>query len=265
MCVKRAPLETFLVQDTEFHQPADCPLVQCPAITTGKTELERFKRTETELREALAREELLLNQKDELIREKELLSRESNHRFLNGLQLVASPLSTQSALSKDAEAAAQLRIAANRVIRIGGVHRRLHGLDTLDSVELKQYLEALCQDMAGMLPIECPDNALSVEGIALTVPTATGIPIGFIVSELVTNAAKYAKGKITISLGLTNDNTYKLSVSDDGPGLPEEFDPAKSKGLGMKIVSSLVKQVHGQLLFGRNDTGQGARFTVLFA
>ena len=259
------PRQAKLAQDDEFQQPADCALASCPAILSGQHELERLRRTEAQLRESLAREQLLLEQKDELIRHKDLLSRESDHRLMNGLQMVTSLLSLQSRLAKNAEASEQLKIASDRVVRIANVHRQLHALDHQESVELKEYLENLCRDMVGMLPGERPENALTVEGIELTVPTATGIPLGFIVSELVTNAAKYAKGKITVSLGLNPGKGYALSVSDDGPGLPEGFDPKKSKGLGMKIISSLVKEIDGELLIGRSDAKHGARFTVLFS
>jgi two-component system, sensor histidine kinase PdtaS len=117
-------------------------------------------------------------------------------------------------------------------------HKRLHALDHVKSVELKQYLENLCQDLRGILPGEDAERDLVVEGMALEVPTAMGIPLGYIVSELATNSGKYAHGKITVRLG-TNPKGYQLSVSDDGPGFPKGFDPKKSKGLGMKIVSSL--------------------------
>jgi two-component sensor histidine kinase len=53
-------------------------------------------------------------------------------------------------------------------------------------------------------------------------------------------------------------------VSDDGPGLPAGFDPAKTKGLGMKIIASLVKQIGGELKIAPAETGHGARFTVTF-
>jgi two-component sensor histidine kinase len=238
---------------------------RCPAIAGGRTELESREGTEAELRKALMRAQLQLDRKDRRIQQKELLRRESDHRLLNGLQMVASLLSTQSRLTKNSEAAAQLNSAANRVVIIGSVHRRLHALDCVESVELKQYLENLCRDMVGMLPVERPKRTLVVEGIALTVPTAIGIPLGFIVSELVTNSATYAKGKITVSLAMDPQTGYALSVSDAGPGVPEGFDPAKSKGLGMKIVSSFVRLLDGQLHFGRGDRGQGARFTVNFS
>jgi two-component sensor histidine kinase len=252
------------VQAAAFQLPPHCPLASCPAIDSGQKELERLSRTEVQLREALAREQVLLDQKDELIRHKDLMSRESDHRLMNGLQMVASLLSLQSRQAQSAKAAEQLTVAANRIATIGSVHRRLHALDHVGSVQLTQYLETLCHDLEGILPGDGAEHNLAVEGIALEVPTSIGIPLGFIVSELVTNSAKYARGKIAVSLSVNPGQGYALSVSDDGPGFPVGFDPTNSKGLGMKIVSSLVNQIDGQLLFGQN-LGQGARFTVLFS
>jgi two-component system, sensor histidine kinase PdtaS len=183
---------------------------------------------------------------------------------MNGLQMVSSLLSLQSREAPNSKAAEQLKIAANRVATIGKVHQRLHALDHVGSVELKQYLANLCQDLSGILPAEAARHDIVVEGIALQVPTAIGIPLGYVVSELVMNCAKYTNGKITVSLGANPGNGYELCVSDDGPGFPAGFDPKKSKGLGMKIVSSLVNQIGGQSLFGPNQSGRGARFTVLF-
>ena len=117
----------------------------------------------------------------------------------------------------------------------------------------------------GILPAGAAEHNLAVEGITLEVPTAIGIPLGYVVSELVTNSAKYANGKMTVSLGVNPGKGYELSIADDGPGFPEGFDPKKSKGLGMKIVLSLVNQIGGQSLFGPNHSGRGAQFTVLFA
>jgi two-component sensor histidine kinase len=204
---------------------------------------------------------LLLDQKEELIKRKDLMSRESDHRLMNGLQMVASLLSLQSRETSSAKAADQLKIAANRVATIGSVHKRLHALDHVGSVELKNYLENLCHDLRGLLPGEHRD--LAVEGIALEVPTTIGVPLGYIVSELVMNSAKHADGKITVRLGMYAGG-YELSVSDNGPGFPKGFDPTKSSGLGMKIVSSLVSQIGGQAIFGENPSGQGARFMVRF-
>lgn len=235
-------------------------------VASYERELTRHRSAEIRLRDALAREEALLRQKDEMIQKMELLSKESDHRLLNGLQMIVSLLSLQGRASTNAEAASQLAAAANRVAMIERVHRRLHYLDGVQTVAFKQYLEGLCRDFSTMLSCEeRQEQNIVVEGIDINLPSVTGIPLGFIVSELITNAAKYGSGRILVRLEPSPLNGFALSVSNDGPGLPEGFDPAAGDGLGMRIVRSLVKQIRGELQFGRGDNNQGARFTVLFA
>ena len=103
-----------------------------------------------------------------------------------------------------------------------------------------------------------------VEGANAEIPTVIAIPLGFIVNELITNSAKYAKGNITVRFETTAPGCHSLSVSDGGPGLPADFDPRGSKGLGMKIVAAQVKQIGGELRMSAGDDGRGARFTVAF-
>lgn len=215
-----------------FRQPDNCPVAVCSAITMDEQELERHRVTETKLRESILREGGLLRQKEALIQQQAILNKESEHRLLNGLQLITSLLAVQSRGTKNPEAAAQLTIAANRVATLGRIHRHLHTLDKLESVEFKQYLEKLCHDLSDMASSEFPERTLSVEGVELRIPSVTAIPLGFIASELVTNSIKYAKGKITVRLQTTADGDYVLSVSDDGPGLPAAFDPTTTHGLG---------------------------------
>jgi len=231
-----------------------------------KRERIRHRRTETELREALAQEEVLLHQKDELIQQQEILSKESDHRLLNDLQMIVSLLSLQSRASTNAEVASQLATAADRVATIGRIHRRLHSLDGVQTFALKQYLEDLCRDFSMMLSSEeHPERVLFVEGIEIVLPAVTAIPLGFIANELITNAVKYGKGRIMVSLELSPEKGYALSVANDGPGLPEGTDPATRKGLGMRIIRSLVERIGGELRFGQGDRNQGTRFTVLFS
>jgi two-component sensor histidine kinase len=249
---------------TLFQQPDNCPVTMCPAIAMYEHELQRHRETESKLRESVLRESELLREKDELIQQKDILGKESEHRLLNGLQLITSLLSVQSRNTKNPEAADQLSIAANRVATLGRVHRHLHTLDKIESVEFKQYLEKLCHDLADMASNEFPERSLRVEGAELRIPSVTAIPLGFIASELITNSIKYAKGKITVTLQTTPNGDCTLSVSDDGPGLPEAFDPAATHGLGMKIIAALERQIHGELNFAKADHDQGTRFSVTF-
>ncbi len=206
----------------------------------------------------------LLRQTNELVQQKVVLAKEFDHRLLNSLQLISSLLSLQSRTTKNPEAAAQLSIAGNRVAALGRVHRRLHVLDHLETVEFKQYASRLCEDLSGMLHQDEAKRAIVVEGDDIEIPTLLGIPLGFIVNELVTNSTKYAKGKTTVRLE-SRPEGHSLSVFDDGPGLPKGFTPSGHKGLGMKIIQSLVKQIGGEIQFGRGDDDRGARFTVLFS
>ena len=235
-------------------------------VASYERELTKHRCTEIRLREALAREEALLRQKDELIQQQEVLSKESDHRFLNSLQMIVSLLRLQSRAAANAEAASQFTVAANRVATIGRIHQRLHNLDGVQTVAFKQYLEDLCRDFSTMLSSEeRPERVIVVEGIEIKLPTVIGIPLGFIVNELITNAVKYGTGRITVRLEPNPGNGYALSVANEGPVLPEGFDPAACKGLGMRIIRSFVERIGGELRIGRGEGNQGARFTVLFS
>lgn len=260
----RAALRHTTPTLTLFQQPDDCPLAVCSAIVMYEQELERHRATEAKLRDSILRESDLLRQKDELIQQKDILGKESEHRLLNGLQLITSLLAVQSRGTNNPEVAEQLTIAANRVATLGRIHRHLHTLDKLESVEFKQYLEKLCDDLSDMASSELPKRSLCVEGVDLKIPTVTAIPLGFIASELITNSIKYAKGKITVSIQSMLNGDCALSVSDDGLGLPAAFDPEATLGLGMKIIAALVRQIDGELNFAKGDHDQGARFSVTF-
>ena len=218
------------------------------------------------LRAALARESHLLQEKEILLQEQEVLRAECDHRLLNGLQMVVSLLTLQSRSATTPDVAMQLSAAAGRVATVERVHRRLHFHDGTKTVGLKKYLEELCQDASGLSDSgETPRLNILVEGCEIVIPTATAISLGFIANELITNAVKHGKGKIVLGLDADPDRGYALSVCNEGPPLPAGFDPNGCKGLGMKIIRSLVKQIGGEFSFGRGSDNQGARFVVRFA
>jgi two-component sensor histidine kinase len=209
-----------------------------------------------ELRSARTREEAWLREKSDLLRRQDMLAEEFEHRLVNSLQIIVSLLSLQSRTAGP-EAAAQLTVAAKRVASFGRVQHRLHVLDHQEGVEFKEYLSGLLFQGETASPI-------AVEGVKIDIPTKFAIPLGFIVNEMITNAAKYAKGDIVVRLETSPTLGHSLSVSDDGPGLPADFDPARSKGLGMKIISSLIKQIGGKLQTATGESGRGTRCTVTF-
>jgi two-component sensor histidine kinase len=214
---------------------------------------------------ALAREEALRQSQNELLQRQNLMAQEFEHRLVNGLQLVVSLLSLQSRASSSPEAAEQLTIAARRVAALGRVHHRLHVLDHLNKVEVRQYLEHLCNDLSGLLFGERAGHKVAFEGVKAEIPTNIAIPLGFIVNELITNAVKYSGGNISVKFEQAKPAGYLLTVQDDGPGLPEGFNPTKSTGLGMKIILALVRQIGGTLECSSGAGGRNARFAVTFA
>lgn len=217
------------------------------------------------LRRAAARDQALLRQKDDQIRHQEMLTEECHHRLLNNLQMIVALLSMQSRKEANAEAASRLAVAADRVRAIAGLHHHLHSMDGTPTVDFKPCLDALCRDHSTMsMSEERPDQHIVVEAIELNLPTTVGIPLSLIVNELVTNAIKHGRGRITVKLAASATG-HALSVCNDGAGLPEGFDPTASPGLGMTLVSSLVAQIGGTLRIDRGDKSDGTRFTVLFA
>src|ERR1019366_3416479 len=165
-------------------------------IESCERELIQYRSMEIRLRDALAESEALLRQKDELIHQQELLKKESDHRLLNDLQMAISLLSLQSRGSTNTEAAAQLAVAANRVSMIARIHHRLNSYEGVQTIEFKKFLQDFGRDFAAMVSSEESPEQVIVEGIEINLPAVTAIPLGFIASELITNAAKYGKSRI---------------------------------------------------------------------
>jgi len=228
-------------------------------------ELAAHRATESELRKALVRDEVLLRQKDASIRQQRMLTEECHHRLLNNLQMIVGLLSLQSRKEANAETASRLSIAADRVQAIAGLHHHLHSMDGTPTVDFKPYLDRLCRDHSTMsMSEERPDQLLVVDAIELRLPTTIGIPLSLIVNELITNAIKHGRGRITVTLRQSGKG-HALSVSNSGSELPEGFDPTACKGLGMTLVSSLAAQIGGELQIDRGEDNDCTRFTVLFA
>jgi two-component sensor histidine kinase len=193
----------------------------------------------------------------------QFLLKEINHRVKNSLQVVTGMLHLQATSANDEKLSAHLAEASNRISTIGRAYERLaYGAD-VESIDLGVYLQEVCADAVGT-PSQCKLDFDAAPGMRLDADRA--IPIALIANELVTNAAKYAfpdrsDGRIWVRLAAGDANTLLFSVRDDGIGFPREFDLAKSKGLGMRVVTALAKQLGGSIT--RRTDGEGAEFTLL--
>ena len=187
----------------------------------------------------------------------ELMAKEIDHRVMNSLQFVSGLLSMQSRSLDDAEAVGHLQLAANRVAAVAQVHRHFYA-EAADQASCITFLRRLCADLESILGRE-----IIVSGDEGNIPTTSVQPVGLLVNELVTNAAKHGEGLIEVHYEIQGDQ-HALIVSDEGRDLPKDFDPAAAtRGLGMRVVTSLAQQLGGQLTSGKRPKG-GSCFKVSF-
>lgn len=239
------------------------------AVLRTRWSARRLAHTMTlELRRSLA---ALTEARDALqgaVEEKEALIKEVHHRVKNNLQVMISLLALQAAQVSDDRSASALQDAAERIRTMALVHEHLYGSRDLARVDVTEYLRELT---TGLLGVFGQREGITVEvragDVRLGVDAA--IPAGLIISELVTNALKYAfpggrAGRVIVGVTAepaTGGRELTLSVSDDGVGLPAELDPQRAHTLGLRLVHILAKQLGGAVQVEREG---GTRFAIRF-
>lgn len=189
----------------------------------------------------------------------EILAREIDHRVMNSLQFVSGMLTLQSRGPHISDATAeQLQIAANRVAAVARVHRHFQSNEAVEATSCITFLRRMCADLSDII-----GKPISVDGDEGEVPTTRIQPIGLIVNELVTNAAKHGDGKIDVSFKITS-GTHEISVCDEGSGFPSGYNPASGGGLGTKVVAALANQLGGRVIAGQSPSKRGSCVTVAF-
>jgi two-component sensor histidine kinase len=194
------------------------------------------------------------------LEDQDVLTREISHRVKNSLQLVAGLLNMQGRASGNEDLRQALADAEARVHTIAEVHDRLWRHNEMRSVNLVEFLGELCTKLRETAPrftVGC-----SIDPII--VPTDFAVPLGLLVNELVTNAFKYAypegSGEVRVALTADSPERLRLEVSDTGVGLPPDFNPARPRSLGMRLVASLTRQIGGRLEW--QDAQPGTRFVL---
>jgi two-component sensor histidine kinase len=157
------------------------------------------------------------------------------------LQLVHSALAIQLKTLDDKAARDQVSEAAGRVLAIAAVHRRLYQGGSSMGAGARQYIQGLLDDLKLLLPSSAGSQSLGIDMENVPLPADDLAHLGLITVELVTNAMKHGRGRVQVDVK-REAHQLLVSVSDEGPGYPADFDAATNSGLGLKIVSWLAGQ-----------------------
>jgi PAS domain S-box-containing protein len=256
MLVSKAHEEAeFLIGDRWFLAGVD-PILDADGGISGAvhilSDITKRKAAEEQLRESL--------------REKEVLLREVYHRVKNNMQVMASLLSLQARAVADPAVAEALKESQNRIRSMAIVHEKLYRSPDLNRIDFGDYIRQMVVHLIQSLGID-PD----LVGISLDLDEAfldvnTAVPCGLILNELVSNSVKHGfpkgrKGELAVEFRDLKEGRYRLTVRDDGVGLPDGLDIKSTESLGMQIIQLLVEQLGGTIELRRKG---GTEFRITF-
>jgi two-component sensor histidine kinase len=201
----------------------------------------------------------LLERTEELLRQKQVLLQEMEHRVANSLSIIAAILLLKAGAVTSEETRQHLKEAHQRVMSVAEVQLHLHASRGIERIEVESYLTKLCGALASSMIGE-QSITVKVTADEGTVDSSEAVSLGLIVTELVINAIKYAfpTGKagaqILVSYELHGAD-WKLMVSDNGVGKIPGDDPQAPVGLGTTIVGALAKQLDARVELDGDDSG----------
>jgi chemotaxis protein methyltransferase CheR len=205
-------------------------------------------------------------EKEELLRQKDVLLEEMQHRVANSLQIIASIILMKARTVQSEETRLHLQDAHSRVMSIAAVQEHLHSTGGVGPVEMTPYLAKLCETLATSMIGDFRPIALKVSGEGGSAPSRQAECLGLIVTELVMNALKHAfpnhrsDGQITVTYDVAGMD-WKLSITDNGIGRPDGVFAQAKSGLGTSIVKALAHQLGAQVETVAGPTGTTVSIT----
>jgi two-component sensor histidine kinase len=200
-----------------------------------------------------------------LLNEKEILLQEVHHRIKNNMNTIAGLLYLQSASADNDRAAEALKDAHGRVLGMMMIYDRLFRSSDFRSVNVRDYMPELIAGIVSTFP-DFGNVAVETFIDDFILDTATMVPAGIIINELLTNSYKYAfpdrrGGKVDISFISTGVKSYEIIYKDNGVGIPDSIVAGVSGGFGLSLITLLAEQMHGSFEIVR---GAGAMFRIKF-
>ncbi len=209
--------------------------------------------------------EIQKNKIQRALEDRETLLREIHHRVKNNLQIISSLLSLQSRQIEDPKAQEAIQEGRNRVNSIALIHKNLYQDEDLVGVDAAEYIDKLTDSLINSYNINPQHIIIKKDIDALKLDVDTIIPLGLIINELISNSLKYAftndqQGELNMVLK-KEDKGLRLSISDNGKGLPSNFDIENLKSLGFRLVKAFTQKLEGALSV-RSDHGTSVEILI---
>ena len=195
---------------------------------------------------------------DAAVKERETLLREVYHRVKNNLQVIQSLLRLQRRAVRDPAAQQALDESAGRVRTMSLVHEKLYQSGSLEAVALRDYTHELLDFLGETTGANAAGIRLEAQVVEASARLEAAIPYGLLVNELVSNCIKHGfaagtRGRVQLSV-TSADKGLRLTLRDNGTGLPDGFDLDRDASMGLQLASGLAAQLGGKLS-AHNDGG----------
>jgi two-component sensor histidine kinase len=197
------------------------------------------------------------NKTQQALEKQNILLKEVHHRVKNNLQVIASILDLQNISINDEKLNNVLEQGQNRIHSMALIHQQLYQNDNISEIHIASYIKTLINHITLSNNNSNIIFKVNTNGISFNINTA--VPLGLILNELVTNIYKHAfdafeKGSVSIEITKIKPHYFKLIISDNGKGLPKNFDILSNQSLGLKLVKILTHQLKGKITIKKNTT-----------
>lgn len=202
------------------------------------------------------------------LRDKEILLAEIHHRVKNNLQVISSLLNLQAGGIRDTKALQRFADAQMQIQSMALVHEQLYHSESLSSVAIDTYTRSLCEHLFEVYAINRDRISLDIVVEPIVIAMQQAVPVALLLNELISNSLKYAfpddaRGTVHVSIHRLEGEAVELVVYDDGIGLPNDFEIAKSDTLGHTLVMGLSSQLGAEIdIAGDGGTRFSIRFTL---
>ena len=201
------------------------------------------------------------------LEQKEILLKEVHHRVKNSLSIVSGLLEMQSVNTENEETNRILQTSQTRIQSIALIHDKLYKTDSLSDIKLDVYLKDLVESIHNTFTELDNRVSLKFEMDSVEIDSKSVIYCGLLVNELVVNSFKHAfknrtDGELTVKLKKDGEHIV-LTISDNGPGLPEKFNPENQDGLGSMLINTFAAHLEAELTVSEpKESGTSFTFTI---